>query len=804
MAGHTLELLGCRPEQLGDYLKGLGIFRLIAEQADPLTRAWWKDGSLRLQTKWSPEEVLDFFVQGIGDDKVPIYSPTPIFAPWGGRPGFYQGESNEDKNKAARKRLDVIRKLKDAGRFSKAQQIIKQVDILLKRNGWAELPKKKREQLKPAIIAEVRNSLGRTAIDWLDACLSLEEDVRFGFLYGTGGNEGSADITNNFWELIEAAVGLPKPRDDTRELLGAALFGAPRMGGIAITAGQLFPFAADSSNYGQSFSGASQTNPWDVILMMEGAVLFGGATTKRLSQYGKGKAAFPFMIDYLAADEPSGSIKDEARQDGQVVRCRAEFWMPLWHSAASLADIKTLLSEGRLQRRSGERTEHTLHAMEAIKSLGVSRGIDSFHRVALFERRGKGYYIASSLGFHSASGTGESFSARLAEIERFRQQVFRNLREGPGIPERITRARQRFHAALAMLLERGERNGASLSDARLDILLTAAAIEREVALLKDRARLLMPCPALNASWVPEDHGSAEYNIARAVSSIVPWGEVLAEGQPRSAVGAFRTNLLPVTGYGSSWEWDDTTRGSVWSRTAPLAGNLAAALRRRFIDAQRGVGDGLPLWSPYGAGFEDLLAFWHGILDEQQLIDLVHGLSLIGPGDWNPASVDAHQRAQEPTPDLQTGAVWFGPDEQPRNLMGPVKWRRGQELLSERELQAAFQLPRVYHLLKLCFVGGRLPRRPVEGQTAERTGNEPFPCVCLDVLSLVEAGRVPEATQVAARRLRADGYPAILRDPDMRTLGMDIGQSRRLAAMLLIPVRNPGVLAALAIKAESTM
>lgn len=35
MAGQILELRGCTPEPLGNYLKGLGVFRLIAEQADP-------------------------------------------------------------------------------------------------------------------------------------------------------------------------------------------------------------------------------------------------------------------------------------------------------------------------------------------------------------------------------------------------------------------------------------------------------------------------------------------------------------------------------------------------------------------------------------------------------------------------------------------------------------------------------------------------------------------------------------------------------------------------------------------------
>jgi hypothetical protein len=216
MAGHVLRLRGCTPEPLGNYLKGLGVFRLIAEQADPLARAWWEDGFFRLRTKWSPEEVLDFFVQGIADKEGPIYSPAPIFAPWGGRPGFYK-----DGNEQARQRLDRIRALNPAGRFSIAQQTVEAIDAILQRNGWANMPKKKRARLKPEIVAELRNSLGASAIYWLDACLSLEDDVRFGFLYGTGGNEGSADITNNFWELIDVVKNTGSAVFDTFAAIAA-------------------------------------------------------------------------------------------------------------------------------------------------------------------------------------------------------------------------------------------------------------------------------------------------------------------------------------------------------------------------------------------------------------------------------------------------------------------------------------------------------------------------------------------------------------------------------------------------------
>lgn len=798
MNGHVLELRGCTPEPLGNYLKGLGVFRLIAEQADPQARAWWKDGVLVLHSKWPPKELSDFFLHGIGDRKSPLYCPTPIFAPWGGRPGFYA-----DGNEKAKGQLEALRKLNPPGRFSLAQEVVNVTDKVLKDHGWSTVSKKRRTELKTSIVAAMRNAWNNSGVDWFDACLALEEDARFGFLYGTGGNEGSADITNNFWALIEKTIGFSRPRQDAHELLTASIFAGSRAGGASITAGQHFPLAAGSANYGQSFEGSASTNPWDFILMMEGAVLFAGATTKKLSQLGKGKAAFPFMIDHLATNEGSTSVKDEAKQDAQVTRCRAEFWMPIWSSPTSLPAIRALISEGRLQRPSGKHTEHTLHAMEAIKSLGISRGIDTFHRVALFERRGKGSYLASSLGFHSAGSSPVSFGSELAQLDEFRDQVYRRLREGPGIPDRVMRARQRFHAALAGLFERDEREAARASDVLLEVLVGATRIEREVALLKDRGRLLTPCSSLTWSRKQPDDGTADCRIARAIAGITAWGEVSSKGGSVPAVESIRANLLPVQRRGKTWAWDDTSRSAVWSRGASLDANLAAVLRRRLIDAGRGSGHGLPLWSSGGAGFDGLLAYWNGDVNEHRLTELLYGLALVEARNWTQSSTGDRQRRIELTPDLQADAVWFDMEGEAHTSERSIEWN-GRPLLSMDDLRAAFALPRVYHLLKLCFVGGRLPHRPVEGRTVERTGDEPRPPPCLDVLTLLQAGRLPDAVQLAARRLRAKGYPAVLRDVDLQALNMTLNQCRRLAGMLLIPVRQPGVCAALAIRPQTIL
>ena len=788
MAGHILQLRGCTPEPLGNYLKGLGAFRLVAEQADPQARAWWKEGYLWLYTRWGRDEITCFFLHGIGDVKAKrdhVYSPTPIFAPWGGMPPFY-----ETSDKLPRERLQRLRAIdQDHKRFDPAKKVVEDTFALLTMRGWLTLSKAKRKKEKNDIIAACRSIWQSSSLDWYDAAVSMEDEPRYGFLFGTGGNEGRADITNIFWALIEETIGLPTPKVATNELLSASLFGDARIGGSQESAGQHFPSATGKCpNMGQEFRGSVSTNPWDVLLMMEGAVLFAGATTKRLSQYGKGKAAFPFMIDHLAVDEASTSIKDEVKQDAQVMRCRAEFWMPLWTQPTSLQGVRALLAEGKLQRASGERTEHTLHAMEAIKMLGVTRGIDAFHRVALFERRGKGYYLASSLGFHSTGQAFDLLAPRLVEIDDFLQRVYSKLREGAGVPDRVLRARQSLHTALATLLTRDEQHSTPTEEILIEILTRMAGVEREVSLLKDRGQLLNPCPALSRKWMPDDVHDPEFHLARAIAGLAAWGESSESNPP--VVDAIRSNLSPVSRPNTrskKWQWDETSRRMVWSRGASLSANLSAVLRRRLIDAQRGNGEGLPLWSASGATFTDLLAFWSGTINEERLANLIHGLALIDAGSWD--------QVQEETPDLRTSAVWFL-EEEPRITLDLPLWLR------EDELRAACELPRVYHLLKLCFVGGRLPRRPVEGESARRTGDEPFPPDCLDVLSLLEAGRLAEATQLATRRLRAKGYPAVLRDVDLAALPTNL-DCQRLAAMMLISVQNPGVSAALAVKPQST-
>ena len=91
MSLHIIHLTGCTPSPLANYLKALGILRLISEQKDPTARLWWKNEHAVLGTQLSEDELKQFFADE--------YHPTPIIAPWNGGSGFYP-KDNQDAIKA--------------------------------------------------------------------------------------------------------------------------------------------------------------------------------------------------------------------------------------------------------------------------------------------------------------------------------------------------------------------------------------------------------------------------------------------------------------------------------------------------------------------------------------------------------------------------------------------------------------------------------------------------------------------------------------------------------------------------------
>lgn len=82
MTLHLHILKGCSPAPLANYLKALGILRLVGEQADAQARGWWDGERYCLFSTLSKEELETFFLVK--------YEPTPLLSPWNKGCGFFK------------------------------------------------------------------------------------------------------------------------------------------------------------------------------------------------------------------------------------------------------------------------------------------------------------------------------------------------------------------------------------------------------------------------------------------------------------------------------------------------------------------------------------------------------------------------------------------------------------------------------------------------------------------------------------------------------------------------------------------
>ena len=260
-----IDLPGCTPEPLMGYLKALGVFRLVAEQADPDATLCWRNGVAVLGSRFDRDGLAAFF----RDE----YRPTPIVGPWNGGSGFYDGGTQP---------LVAI-ETSTSARLADYRNTIAAVRPLVP----AAKPK---DEDKAALLARCRATVPDAVVPWLDVCFVLGEGGPGFFpLLGTGGNDGRLDFTNNYFQRLADVVPFAHaaaPRRDAEAYLDAALFGdeARRLVALGKAAiGQFNPGGIGGPNGVQgNFEAGSRVNPWDFVLMIEGALLFAGSVARRL------------------------------------------------------------------------------------------------------------------------------------------------------------------------------------------------------------------------------------------------------------------------------------------------------------------------------------------------------------------------------------------------------------------------------------------------------------------------------------------------------------------------------------------
>ena len=587
-------LAGCRAEPLGSYLKAIGLLRLVSEQRDPDATGHWVGDTFCLDSSLDADGLVDFLV----DD----YQPTPIVTPWNKGSGFAPGD--EKTSKTAFAAAETIAASTDA-RLSNYRATIDTVRRAMGRSDWDSLEKEVR-------VALCRNLLPDEALAWLDAAIVLTADSRaFPPLLGTGGNDGRLDFGSNFMQRIAGMLRIgskTRTEQQVRDLARSAIMGVgnPRLDQIAI--GQFDPAAAGGPGSSASGSAESIANPWDFVLLFEGAVVFASGAARRLST-GVGGSSMPFSVAAVAAGHPSA-----AEESG-----RGEFWAPLWRQPTGGPELRRLVAEGRVEYR-GRQARTALDVARALAALGVDRGIDEFVRYGFLERNGRSTFSVP-VGRYHVPNKPNGAAAIMGQIDGW----MAGARRAKNPPASATARIRRIDSLQFDLAAVGEPVVAQ------DLLCEVSSLERLASRSRNlREATLHPVNNLMAlDWLPVlDDGSAELAVAASLASL---------RSPTDQHGWLRALLLDVEWTGRPAKVDGFGRRPLTDVLADcLVVLLATKKPKRTAGEHSGCfGPASAIW----AGQAAVGAFANGELDDARIERLLGACLMLNwqSNQWRPST-----------------------------------------------------------------------------------------------------------------------------------------------------------------------
>lgn len=629
MTVHLHHLTGCAPTPLAHYLKAIGILRLVAQQKDPDVRGFWRDQHFCLLTTLDEAALEAFFLNE--------YAPSPFVSPWNKGSGFYatndKGLAPVEGSRAprfepfrrgiaeARKQLHEItradsdvRRLKDQTKAKKGGKPARSKDDPEYRRELA-VAEREFKRLKADLYGPFALAWRGPHRDWMDAAmvLSSEGDPSWPALLGTGGNDGRLDFTNSAMQrlgdlfALESVSAAPLPM--AKALLRTALFAEPSAALLDEAVGQFLPGSAGGANGTTGPDAGSRVNPWDFVLMLEGAIAFRGQATRRLGARDDMRAAIPFAIAAQAIGHATRGKEKDAR---------GEQWMPLWERPASWQDVSALLGEGRAQlARSPAR--RPLDFARAIAKLGVARGLTGFVRYGYLERNGQSN-LAVPLGPIQVAA-----HPRARLVDEIGSWLDRLRRAGDDAPAR-------FSACVGVLL-----------DAVFDVLtreveptrwqfVLAAIQEVERVQASGTAFKVGPCPTLSPGWLgAAADDSPEWRLALSLGSAA---RSYQGGRPFDSVRAHALPIDPKKSWSYAFGADKRLIHDprVVMKGREALSDLIALVERRFVEAaQRGTRS-LPLVAAHGAGarLDDLARFLAGEVDVERVVALGRALMAL---DW---------------------------------------------------------------------------------------------------------------------------------------------------------------------------
>lgn len=537
------------------------------------------------------------------------YEPTPVIAPWNGGSGFF-----ENDNKTA---LEAIRNSTDC-RFKKFRQYL---DVAERALAGFDRSARPNNDDKVKLLARIRGQLPEYALDWFDAAVLLSGDSpSYPPLLGTGGNDGRLDFTNNFMQrLIDVLVAPGELQKRSQNWLAMSLFAETAPGLVKNAIGQFAPGRAGGPNAGNGFESDASINPWDFVLTIEGALLFAAAAVRRNAADPAGVLSYPFTV--RAVNAGSGTLGEG---DAAPSRSRGELWMPLWRRPASFAEIRALMTEGRVALGRGPARD-ALDFVRAVQSLGGYRGIESFQRFGLLMRSGNAHLAIplSRVKVHT-----QPQACWLDDLDRHRWlERFRDFARGSNTANRFLMLRKRLEDLLFAFSGREP----TKAEAQ-ELLVLLGEIQYALSHSTKAREVVRPIPSLSQAWVhAADDGSPAFRIAKALAGLQGVGN---EPLP------LRAQLFPMQRKQDRWmapEADEKVRVYTGPK-GRLVNTLRVLLERRLWLAETFNMADKPLDSPAGVTLDDINAFLRNDALDERIAALLPGLCLCNiPQDYDRAA-----------------------------------------------------------------------------------------------------------------------------------------------------------------------
>lgn len=407
-------------------------------------------------------------------------------------------------------------------------------------------------------------------------------------------------------------------------------------------------------------------------------------------------------------------------------------WLPLWNRPVGLAELTTVLSEGRAQI--GQRAARNgVDFARAIVTLGVDRGLSGFQRYGFQVRNGLSYFATP---LDRVVARRNAAADLLSEIDpwlaRFRDKAGPSAKQ---VPASVARALNQLESCILDLCKDG--NASRLQAVLVALGQAERALARSFAWTTGRNDQIpvtkcQPLSGLSGRWLWEaDDGKVEFRLAASLASIT--GLPYRDNSRKNVPLHFRQHLEPVAAKGSAerywFAWDEQANDVVW-KDGDFIDVLNRIFSRRLVRAEQSGLNELPD-NGIPAPLDDVVAFIERETDDELLGDLVWALSFL---NWNE------------TPE--------------------VPWARQTK---SRATPSA-----LFNLLRLAF-----PRK----DERERTDLPEVPPV-LAIHRYAAAGNGLEASRIASRRLRASDIP-----PAVTGVALSGNFVRRTAAALMFPLHH---------------